>query len=149
MNRKLSETTIVRELAESVCKRLSRRAIRALQELTDCRLSGDDSCLANTWDEICVQIQHEESFAWDAYEQTVRAIVTGDVEELPIFERDAVWLQTPEGGDWDCDDEDERVSNPVVLDDIVSYVIRDYIYAQAGDWTNPRIRQYIDGSYLD
>ena len=112
-------------------------------------MSGDDSCLANTWDEICVQIQHEESFAWDAYEQTVRAIVAGDVEELPIFERDAVWLQTPEGGDWDCDDEDERVSNPVVLDDIVSYVIRDYIYAQAGDWTNPRIRQYIDGSYLD
>jgi hypothetical protein len=149
MNRKLSETTIVQELAESVCKRLSRRAIRALQGLTDCRLSGDYSCLANIWDEICVQIQHEESFAWDAYEQTVQAIVAGDVEKLTLFERDAVWLQTPEGGDWDCEAEDQRESDPVYLDDIVSYVILDYVYAAAGNWKNPRIRQYTESCYLD
>jgi hypothetical protein len=71
------------------------------------------------------------------------------VEDLPLFERDAVWLQTPEGSDWECEDEDERVANPVVLDDVVSYIIRDYVYAQADNWTNPRIRQYIVASCLD
>ncbi len=144
MNRKLSEATIVDDLAERVCTRLTRRTIRKLQEFTFCRLFGDDSCLANTWDEICVQIQLEESFAFDVYEQTVRAIIAGHVEELPLFERDAVWIQTPEGLDWYCDDEDERAPNPVDPDDIVSYVIQDYVFAEAYDWRNPRIRKYKD-----
>lgn len=142
----LSEISIVRQLAESVCRCLSRRVVLALQRMTDDRLSGDDSCLQNTWDEICVQVQHEHSFAWDAYDQTVRALVAGEVESLADFEREAVWLQTPQGVEWDCDDGHSH--NPVFNDDIVEYIISD-VYTQADNWSNPRIRKYIDSSHLD
>jgi hypothetical protein len=55
MTQALSESRIVRNLAEQVCLRISRRVIKALQQLTNGPQSGDDSCLANAWDELCVQ----------------------------------------------------------------------------------------------
>jgi hypothetical protein len=144
VNRELPEPTIVRELAESVCQRVTRRAIRALQAMTDCRVSGDDSGLENTWDEICVQVQSEHSYAWDAFEQTIEAMLAGFLDELPTFERDAVWLQTRQGADWDCTDADRRDANPVSNCDLVSYLIDEYVYAEADRWSNAQIKRYLD-----
>src|SRR5688572_27561288 len=124
MERRLSETVIVRELAESVCRRVARRAIRALQGMSGQLLSGDGSCLRNTWDEICVQVQYEYSVYWDAYEQTLETTVAGFVDELPAFERDAVWLQTRPGEDWDCDAEVRRDTYPVSRSDVVAHVVQ-------------------------
>src|ERR1700722_2194133 len=95
MTRSLSESAIVRDLAKRVCRQVTRRTIAALQKLNVDLLSGDDSGLVNIWDEICVQIQYEGSWAWDAYEETIRRIVTAQVEKLSAHEREAVWLQTP------------------------------------------------------
>lgn len=60
MTRRLSESTIVADLAEQVCKRITRSTIRGLQSM-ERGLSPEDSGLENPWDEICVQVQCQES----------------------------------------------------------------------------------------
>jgi hypothetical protein len=57
----MSESAIVREVAEKAARRITRKVIATLQQMTD-RLSGDDSELKTTWDEICAQLQYEKSF---------------------------------------------------------------------------------------
>jgi hypothetical protein len=142
MSRRLSESAIVRDLAEKVCQRLTRKAIMDLQKM-DALLSGDDSGLQNTWDEICVQVLYEQSFSWDAYDDTVHLLLDTYMEELAVYEREAIWLQTPEGEDWDCEDRSEREPYPVFDCDIVRYLKEGFVYAEAGRWSNPRIRAYI------
>jgi hypothetical protein len=143
MNRRLSELAIVRDLAEKVCQRLTRKAIIDLQKM-DSMLSGDDSGLQSIWDEICVQVQYEQSFSWQAYDATVHLLLDTYMEELAVYEREAVWLQTPEGEDWDGEDCSEREPYPVFDSDIVRYLKEAYVYAEAGRWSNPRIRAYIE-----
>ncbi len=64
----------------------------------EANLSGDDSPLANVWDEIKDQMQNEESYCWDAYEQTIKSLIDGEIEEAnksggverpPCFDDDA------------------------------------------------------------
>ena len=144
MTSELSEWRIVRRLAEQVCQRVTRRVIRALREIVDGLQSGDDSSLANVWEEICVQVQGEQSVLWGAYDVTVRQIVSTEVTALPEHERDAVWLQTPEGEEWDAEEEDERTKSPVTGDNIIDYLTNDYVYSAAANWSNPRIRKYLE-----
>jgi len=119
-------------------------------------LSGDDSPLENTWDEICVQRQSEDSFCWDVYEQTIRATIRYDIESLPGHEPQAIWLQTDQGIDWtfDFDNEDEeqapivdfdnedKKQAPIDYDEIEDYLLQ-YILQSAESWSNARIREYL------
>ena len=52
---------IVSKLGASVLDRLVRGVVRDLQAMKDGLQSGDDSGLANIWDEVCVQVQYQES----------------------------------------------------------------------------------------
>ena len=47
------------------------------------RLSGDDSPLADPWEEIKSQVQEELSPYWPAYLDTIKQFINGAVEELP------------------------------------------------------------------
>jgi hypothetical protein len=106
-------------------------------------LSGSDSGLRNAWDEICVQVQYEQSYSWDLYDETTRSLIEKDVAALPPHQREALWLQTEQAGDWNCEDESLRDPYPVVGDDIVEY-LTEKVYSEAGYWSNSRIRQYLD-----
>jgi hypothetical protein len=77
-----SENRIVSELAKVVCKRIARQTRMALTKMTNCRLSGEDSPLKNSWEEICVQCQGEESIFWSAYEDTTRSFARKFVKNL-------------------------------------------------------------------
>ena len=147
MSAVLSESSIVRTVAEQAATRITRKVIRELRQMT-VTMSGDDSELKTTWDEICAQVQYEESFPWDAYDQTVRAFVRVHVAKLPRHERDAIWLQTEAGSDWDCEVPTDREADPVRDDDITDWVTRDYVYAEAGSASNARIRAYIERSSM-
>lgn len=142
----LSEKAIVQALSEQVCQQLTRKAIMLLQKINmkDALLSGEESGLHNTWDEICVQFQDEFSFYWDVYELTIREVIESEVEELKAFEREAIWLQTQQGDDWDSEDETDRKPYPVYNEDIIEYLLRTYIYKEADSWTNKHIRAYLD-----
>jgi hypothetical protein len=140
MSSKLSESLIVSNLAEQVCQQITRKVISSLQALKNGLLSGDDSGLTNAWEEICVQVQGEESFSWEGFDLTVRQTVSAEVTELLPHEREAIWLQTPAGEDWDADNEESREEYPVTEDEIVEYVTTQYVHSSAGDWGNRRTK---------
>ena len=142
--RELSESDVIRAFAETICKRVTRKSISQLQRMTSGLLSGEDSGLENTWDEICAQVQYQESIHWDLYDDTVRDVARIEIQELQHHERQAIGLQTPEGFDWLFEGESARDACPVVEDDIVEYLVREHIYSCAANWTNKRIRAYLD-----
>ncbi|HEU0179599.1 MAG TPA: hypothetical protein VFV58_35655 [Blastocatellia bacterium] len=96
MSSKFSESAIIRAFAEEICQRLTRKMIDRLQKMKDGLHSGDGSGLENTWDEMCVRVQPEQSIYWEAYDSTVRQMIEAEVEKLSPHEREAIWLQTPE-----------------------------------------------------
>ncbi len=63
---------------------IAERVIKSLQSLRkNCLLSGDDSGLETTWDEICVQVQTELSTYWDVYAETIRNCIREELENEP------------------------------------------------------------------
>lgn len=143
MSRSLSESTIVREVAGVACARIARKTIADLKRMKG-TLSGDDSELKTTWDEICVQVQGEHSANWDAYEKTVRSVVHAYAGELVPYEREAIWLQTKSGIAWDADDLESREDSPVFDDEIIDYITTEHVYAEADRFSNSRIRDFLD-----
>ncbi|MGC8782337.1 MAG: hypothetical protein ACP5UQ_15865 [Anaerolineae bacterium] len=63
--------------------------VRALRTIP-AKLSGDDSPLADPWEEIKEQVQHEPSFFWEAYLDTMEAIIEETVDSLSEQDRAAV-----------------------------------------------------------
>ena len=147
MNRP-TKSSIVSVVAQLASRRIARRVITDLQRMRH-KLSGDDSELETTWDEICAQVQYEKfTMAWDAYDETVKAIVGGYVGELPAHERDAIWLQTEAGSDWDPEEPETRRPCPPVEDDVTAYITEEHVYAEADRWSNARIRTHIERSAM-
>jgi hypothetical protein len=142
----LNESSIVHAVAKEAATRITRKVVAELRRMT-VTMSGDDSELKTTWDEICAQVQYEESFYWDAYDQTVRAIVGAHIARLPKHEREALWLLTDAGSDWEWKEPEDREADPVRDDDIIDWVTREYVYAEAGTFSNARIRAYVERQY--
>lgn len=74
--RALNEFHLV-EVTKNVIKKLSG------SENSVFLLSGDDSGLKNTWEEICVHVQGQESFHWEAYKDTIKGLAESELEKLP------------------------------------------------------------------
>nr|WP_287935639.1 hypothetical protein [Algoriphagus sp.] len=139
------ESQIVTYLAEKISKEISGKCIKDLQESKN-TLSGPDTGLINTWDEICAQIQGEYSFHWDTYEDTVELFIQPYLEKLNPYERFAIWLQTDEGMRYDEDEDKE----PEIYSFAVLRYVKGHIFQQAGKWSNQRIRKYLErGGELD
>ena len=111
--------------------------------------SGEDSGLSTIWEELCAQLQFEQSSHWDMYDRTVRETIQEVVDELPPFEREALWLLTNEGSDWECEDEEERANYPVCISDIVEHVVENGIYEEARCSTNPSVLKYLQRKFAD
>jgi predicted oxidoreductase len=144
MDDALSESEIVRVVAEKVTKRATRTVIGFLHRMID-KMSGEDSGLKTIWDEVCVQVQDEESVFWDIYDEIVREFVRGTVAEMSKHEREAIWLQTEAGIDWSFEEQQHREAYPIVEDNIIDYLVR-RVYSAAADWSNARIDEYMSRS---
>jgi len=66
---------ILAAIAWRACERISRAVIGALQKTTEGMQSGSDSGLKNIWDEICAQVQRQESALWEAHVDTVKDVI--------------------------------------------------------------------------
>jgi len=137
---------LIKELADAEAKRICRRVILTLQKMKDCLLSGDGTELGNVWDEVCVQVQYEESYYWDAYVETVEQVIASQVERTPTNLKEALWLQTDAGFDWSLNNEGERDSPPYYVGDITNYLLHEYVLLEAGRWSNKRILAFIERS---
>lgn len=136
------QSQIIQDLAKRECERISTCSIRHLQRMKRrSMLSGDDSGLKNVWDEICVQIQYDESIYWDAYVLTVDQTIEGYLFPLTFNVHMAIWLQTSEGRWWDPLEDDEPET---LLEDIIRYIRRDFLFRKAETWTNSRIKAFLE-----
>ena len=149
------QENLINEYARSAATIVSRKTIRAMQRVT-ATLSGDDSGLINAWDEICVQIQGDKSSLWYLYIETLENFVRMHVEELSECDLRSLWLQTEAGFGWQWDiensDEDSSPARstpesqiiPHNIDEIVPFIVDEYILSKAGYYSNKRIREYLE-----
>ena len=138
------EEEIVEELASEIGKRITRKTIRDLQKMGEEFMQSGDSGLENVWDEICVQVQYESSLLWELYDETVRLCVAHFVSELKYYERFALWFQAEDAHYWKYEDDEEQKKGPALSEEeIVNYVVNDYVYSEADRWSNQRIRAYL------
>lgn len=138
-----NEGDIVKAFAGEIAKKVTKKTILALQRMPY-TLSGDDSGLTTIWDEICVQIQGEESYHWNMYDLTVRSLVEYDVFQLKHFEQLALWIQTEAYDSWESEKQDDEQFPPIFEGDIVDYLLTEHIYSEAMEWTNAKIRKYLE-----
>jgi len=130
------------DVADGACERIARSVIRAMQGIRD-STSGDNSGLESAWDEVCAQVQTQDSWAGDAYEATMLGLIAGRVSRLDRATATAIWLQTEAGSHWDADEGPEP---PVDDPDIQDYLLNHDVPRAAADWHHPRIERYIEGS---
>ena len=140
------EQQIVAAWARQLSDKLIKDSIAALEQMdANEMLSGDDSGLKNVWEEICVQVQQEESIFWDAYLETMEGLLTGFVELLDRDARMALWAVTDEGSDYVDDhqaDTDGVRDVPVSEDEIVSK-LKDGLLSAAANYSNARITKFL------
>lgn len=122
------------------------KAVAALKSMKgNSLLSGDDSGLRNVWEEVCVQVQGEESFYWDTYLDVIDDLLTAFVEELSQQDRLALWLRTEAGYDWldEVNDGNADGTEPPVLIDQVSDDLKSDLLARAADFESTATRRYL------
>lgn len=161
---------ILRENAENTTNGIIKNVIREFQNMKGdaFTLSGDDSGLENTWDEICVQVQAEEFVTWNIYENQIELSIQSKVEDLDFDEAFAIWLLTDKFDDWSsCDShtysegqeytvydffktasnyfDEDGYPNDFCIDDVKNYLFH-RIINEASDYTNKRIEKYLERS---
>jgi len=135
---------IIKYVAERECERIARKTVRSLQRMTDGMQSGDDSGLASVWDEMCVQVQGDQSGLWDHYVGLAGSLIEQELRALKSELNDAVWLQTREGSEWDPEEDPEISYN---TDLVVDYILNDFVLELASNWTNRRIERFNSRGY--
>lgn len=139
------EQYVVAAWADRLSNQIIRKVMNDLRKINySGMLSGDDSGLKNVWDEICVQVQDEESFYWDSYEETIEDLIAEEVKLLDPDELLALWCVTEQGWDYIYDhytDDTGGVGVPVLQDDIVQK-LKSGLLSVAAAYTNSRITRY-------
>lgn len=139
------EQHIVSAWAEQLAGKLIQDAIEALQKMDSAEMLSGDSGLKNVWEEICVQVQGEQSFFWDTYVETIEGLLEGYAELLNPDARIALWAVTDQGWDYIADhhaDDQGAAQAPVEMDAIVD-MLKDKVLAAAADFSNQRVERFL------
>lgn len=131
----LSEHPICRVIAEharTLASRIGQEVVSDLKKITEPLLSGDETILTSVWLEICVQVQGEESYFWDAYLQLMRDAALSRLLPVSSAELEMLWMQTEPGWDWAWDvvncGEEPPPPHPGVDDEaIAQWIIREFV----------------------
>ncbi len=139
------EQRIVNAWAGKLATRIVEVVIGELKGM-EAALSGD-SGLENAWEEICAQVQGEESSDWSAYEDVIESLLYAGVQCLDKEAQLALWAVTDQG--WDYIDEHHADSNgiagvPLNAGDIVAKLAGE-VLAAAADYESPSLYRYIRG----
>ena len=119
------EQAIVQAWARQLTANAIAQVRREMTDLNENLLSGDDSGLSNVWDEVCAQVQGEESAFWETYlevlDDNLRMYLSSISQEAEL----ALWIETPEGGCWVSGHEQDPVNIeevPVNREDVVRHL---------------------------
>jgi len=139
----MNEKDLLQSLTNDVAKKLTNKVIRFLQKDTT-NLSSDDSGLKNIWDQVCVQKQGEESYCWEVYEDHITMITTSFVDSLNQNDLYLLNRETNEFLDWSFENPENDESPPINTYEITQFLIDDHIFPAAMEWSNARIRSYLN-----
>jgi hypothetical protein len=138
------EQSITQTWAHELKASCTQAVIAELQTM-DVELLSGDSGLANVWEEICAQVQSEESVDWPTYQVVIDSLVQAEVELLSREKQLAIWAQTVDGSDWVyghfTDDDGEEIA-PVEVDGIVQLIIDD-VMAAASDYESKTLYRFL------
>ena len=138
---------IARNLSDDLCKKITSKTVRWMQGFPT---TLDMGYLKNLWDDVCYQVQKEESFYWSHYDDMVTSNIVSLLEELEEYKLTAIWLQTNdtdyqlselESDGLLTDIRYKTLNTSCFIDDIAKYITGEYIYQQAESWRNDRLRQ--------
>ena len=146
--------SLIRQYANVVAEKVCDGVIEDLKQITT-TLSGDDSGLRNTWEEICVQVQGEESFSWDEYQTVMHDAILGAIVAVEQRDLASLWLQSEEGWSWRWDMENadadavnyaanaEVTEIPFDQEEIAKYILQKHLLVRAEDYSNQRIAAFL------
>lgn len=139
------EQHLVAAWASQLSDKLIKDAIQSLEAMDSQEMLSGDSGLKNVWEEICVQVQDEQSFFWETYVETIESLLAGYVEMLDANARLALWTLTESGQDYidDCQTDDEAgLDIPVDADEIVS-MLKDGLLSAAANHESRSISRFL------
>ena len=139
------EQHIVTAWANRLAAELVRSVICELETM-EAMLSGD-SGLANVWEELCAQVQGEESHEWAAYVNVVDDLLHAYIGGLDRDAQLALWAITAEGWDYIYDhhaDQDGVERVPLNAGDIVTS-LAGVVMSKAADYESSNLYRYIWG----
>lgn len=146
---------VTKHYADIISKKVSFDVIKKLKVTKAPLMTGDDTVLENVWEEICVQMQFEESFFWETYEFHIIELIKSELESLPKQELQAIWLSTDEFQEtfnnnyWDDDlygeVEDDEAAYIINIDSICEFVLNNYVLSAAANENNEKIETYLNG----
>lgn len=139
------EQRVVATWVSQLSDKLVKDAIRSLKEMDSQEMLSGDSGLKNVWEEVCVQVQDEQSFFWEAYEETIEGLLTGCVEALDNTARLALWATTDTGRDHIDDhqaDDEGALDIPMDVHEIVA-MLKDNLLSAAANHESPSISRFL------
>lgn len=121
-----------------------------LEEMDEPLLSGGDSRLISVWQEVCVQVQGEESFFWEQYQEMVVGIIGFRVSELSTTDKEMLWLATDAGSDWlykVVNAVDGSVSEHPGVDTeaVADWIWTEFLQPLAENERDPNVVSYLEG----
>lgn len=138
------EQRVVTAWADILSASIVNRVIDGFQGM-EATLSGADSGLRSVWEEICAQVQGEESCDWSVYEDLLNDSVYACVEDLDCDARLALWAVTDEGWSYIYEhhaDQDGADAVSVDTGDIVTKLTGEVLSA-AADFESPSLFRYL------
>ncbi len=120
--------------ASQLSETLIKDAIQSLEEMDSQEMLSGDSGLKNVWEEVCVQVQDEQSFFWETYVETMEGLLAGFVELLDASAQLALWTLTESGRDYIDDhqaDDEAALDIPVDAVEIVAMLMDSLLSAAA------------------
>lgn len=134
----MKERRLIRDIGTVLVAQLAQTTKDSLTKSAG-GLSGDDSGLANVWEELCVQVQGEESPFWCSYVDFVDDAIRAALANLPLPLQQAVSLTTDVGDEW-MDAPDDGVV-PRFEDEMVS-LVRAAVLRIAADYESSAIERF-------
>jgi hypothetical protein len=139
------EKHLVAAWSSQLSDKLIKDVIQSLEAMDSQEMLSGDSGLKNVWEEICVQVQDEQSFFWETYMETIEGLLTGYVDMLDANARLALWTLTESGLNYidDHQSDDEGELNILVDVDEIVAMLKDDLLSVAANHESPSISRFL------
>lgn len=137
------EEQIVNAWGRQLVSRITNEVIADLK-LSEAELSAGRG-LANVWEEVCAQVQREESIYWSAYEATIEGLMEACLNSLEFEARLALWALTDDGWGYIYDHhaDPDGAANVSVDHAAIIAMLMGNILPKAADYESPSLYRFL------